>query len=118
EAAKRDVGTGQNQIPDMSYWTKSGSINLNSGWRRTPDGFIEQWGSSSASTSSSPGAITFPIAFPNAALSIQLTEKTGTGLGGNVCSWGLADNTLTKTGASVICTSPTTETCFFRAIGY
>ncbi|MDY8058782.1 phage tail protein, partial [Escherichia coli] len=33
EAAKRDVGIGANQIPDMSKWT---SLKADYGWRLTP----------------------------------------------------------------------------------
>ncbi|WP_407057080.1 gp53-like domain-containing protein [Citrobacter koseri] len=91
---------------------------MDGGWRIAPDGFIEQWGSSTSATSSSAGKITFPIAFPNAALSIQLTEKTNTGSGSSVTSWGLSDSSVTKTGANVICTSGSSETCFFFARGY
>ncbi|MFS4325396.1 phage tail protein, partial [Escherichia coli] len=32
EAAKRNVGTGENQIPDMSSYASG------SGWRKMPDG--------------------------------------------------------------------------------
>ncbi|EFP0193102.1 hypothetical protein IFX58_001977 [Escherichia coli] len=38
EAAKRNVGTGENQIPDMSAYSSG------SGWQKLPDGSIEQWG--------------------------------------------------------------------------
>lgn len=38
EAAKRNVGTGENQIPDMSSYASG------PGWRKMPDGTIEQWG--------------------------------------------------------------------------
>ncbi|MCU7231431.1 phage tail protein, partial [Escherichia coli] len=38
EAAKRDVGTGANQIPDMSSWTKG--ISTDAIWIRFPDGTI------------------------------------------------------------------------------
>ncbi|MDD8870960.1 phage tail protein, partial [Escherichia coli] len=37
EAAKRNVGTGENQIPDMSAYSSG------SGWQKLPDGSIEQW---------------------------------------------------------------------------
>ncbi|MDK2552842.1 phage tail protein, partial [Escherichia coli] len=33
EAAKRDVGNGQNQIPDMSAWECGGDTTT--GWRRS-----------------------------------------------------------------------------------
>ncbi|EFH8827782.1 phage tail protein [Escherichia coli] len=38
EAAKRNVGTGENQIPDMSSYASG------PGWRKMPDGTLEQWG--------------------------------------------------------------------------
>ncbi|MWF94082.1 phage tail protein, partial [Escherichia coli] len=37
EAAKRDVGTGANQIPDMS------SFGDGSGWCQLPNGKLLQW---------------------------------------------------------------------------
>ncbi|RAT16169.1 MULTISPECIES: gp53-like domain-containing protein [Lonsdalea] len=42
EAAKRGVGTGQNQIPDMSFFTGS---NETDGYVPFPGGLIMQWGS-------------------------------------------------------------------------
>lgn len=61
-AAARDVGTGANQIPDMSNFT-SGS-GANGWWRKGPDGVIEQYGliSNMSSTGITPA---FPIAFPS-----------------------------------------------------
>ncbi|WP_223825719.1 gp53-like domain-containing protein [Enterobacter roggenkampii] len=61
-AAARDVGTGANQIPDMSKFT-SGS-GANGWWRKGPDGVIEQYGliSNMSSTGITPA---FPIAFPS-----------------------------------------------------
>ncbi|WP_215740573.1 gp53-like domain-containing protein [Escherichia coli] len=58
EAAKRDVGIGANQIPDMSKWT---SLKADYGWRLTPDGFLEQWGRSNYGN----GDGDFVIPFPN-----------------------------------------------------
>ena len=61
-AAARDVGTGANQIPDMSKFT-SGS-GANGWWIKGPDGVIEQYGliSNMSSTGITPA---FPIAFPS-----------------------------------------------------
>ncbi|XAM69492.1 phage tail protein [Pantoea stewartii subsp. stewartii] len=69
EAAKRDVGTGANQMPDMSAWTQGGGTNA--GWRKTPDGFIEQWG---RATFADGANITLPIPFPNAFLTVAVTS--------------------------------------------
>lgn len=57
EAAKRNVGTGTNQIPDMSSFTSG------NGWCRYPDGTIFQRGISVAGAIGSPTFINFPIAF-------------------------------------------------------
>lgn len=58
-AAQWDVGTGANQIPDMSNFTSG------NGWCRYPDGTIFQRGISVAGAIGSPTFITFPIPFTN-----------------------------------------------------
>lgn len=59
EAAKRNVGTGANQIPDMS------SYSSGSGWQKLPDGSIEQWGRISFPGEHGPVSanVSFPIPF-------------------------------------------------------
>ncbi|WBZ03565.1 phage tail protein [Escherichia coli] len=58
EAAKRDVGTGNNQIPDM------GAFASGSGWFRLPGGYIVQFGTFSGNTTRFISGH-FPIPFPN-----------------------------------------------------
>lgn len=84
-AAQRDVGTGANQIPDMSAWASG------PGWRRTPDGFIEQFGG--INFPSSGGAATstwvaFPISFPTGNIDTLVVYDGGFG-DGNM--WGATD---------------------------
>ncbi|EKK7321637.1 phage tail protein [Escherichia coli] len=62
EAAKRDVGTGENQIPDMSAWKRNPISNR---WRKLPDGTIIQMGISASGPLGSPVNITLPISFSN-----------------------------------------------------
>ncbi|HIA3029665.1 TPA: gp53-like domain-containing protein [Escherichia coli] len=62
EAAKRDMGTGENQIPDMSAWKRNPSSNR---WRKLPDGTIIQMGISASGPLGSPVNITLPISFSN-----------------------------------------------------
>ncbi|WP_134715199.1 phage tail protein [Escherichia coli] len=62
EAAKRDVGTGENQIPDMSAWKRNPNSNR---WRKLPDGTIIQMGISASGPLGSPVNITLPISFSN-----------------------------------------------------
>lgn len=59
EAAKRNVGTGANQIPDMSSYASG------SGWRKMPDGSIEQWGGIRFPSEHEPVSanVSFPIPF-------------------------------------------------------
>ncbi|RZZ12856.1 hypothetical protein EXX22_06030 [Escherichia coli] len=59
EAAKRNVGTGENQIPDMSSYASG------SGWRKMPDGSIEQWGEIRFPGEHEPVSanVSFPIPF-------------------------------------------------------
>ncbi|WP_395264894.1 hypothetical protein V1605_18265 [Enterobacter soli] len=56
-AAKKDIGTGAGQIPDMS------SFASGTGWTRLPNGKILQWGSYTNPGSVATGTITFPIPF-------------------------------------------------------
>lgn len=66
EAAKRNVGTGANQIPDMS------SFPSGSSWFQLPSGYIVQMFSMNvygADTNGTTG--NFPIAFPSNALAIS-----------------------------------------------
>lgn len=58
EAAKRDVGIGDNQIPDM------GAFASGSGWFRLPGGYIVQFGTFSGNTTRFISGH-FPIPFPN-----------------------------------------------------
>ena len=58
EAAKRNVGTGDNQIPDM------GAFASGSGWFRLPGGYIVQFGTFSGNATRFISGH-FPIPFPN-----------------------------------------------------
>ncbi|EAM3719758.1 gp53-like domain-containing protein [Salmonella enterica subsp. enterica] len=58
EAAKRGVGTGDNQIPDM------GAFASGSGWFRLPGGYIVQFGTFAGNTTRFISGH-FPIPFPN-----------------------------------------------------
>ncbi|HEN3464083.1 TPA: tail fiber protein, partial [Yersinia enterocolitica] len=68
DAAKRSVGTGVNQIPDMSSFTSSFAQN---GYFKFPGGLIIQWGEVTGSTTGTVPA-NFPIPFPNALMSTAL----------------------------------------------
>lgn len=78
-AATKSVGTGAGQIPDMSAftgaWTGGGGtpIVTGAGWRKGPDGVIEQWGVFGFAVNSTGTNVVFPTPFPNKVESIVLT---------------------------------------------
>ena len=78
EAAKRNVGTGENQIPDMSSYASG------SGWRKMPDGSIEQWGR--ISFPSEHGPVSANVSFP-----IPFTQTPGIVI---VCDGGFGGGTM------------------------
>ncbi|EFD0308160.1 phage tail protein [Escherichia coli] len=87
EAAKRNVGTGENQIPDMSSYASG------SGWRKMPDGSIEQWGRINFPTNAAAVStnVTFPIPFTQEP-DVVIVYDGGFG-GGNM--WGATNWTRT-----------------------
>ncbi|HDP1495748.1 TPA: phage tail protein [Escherichia coli] len=74
EAAKRDVGTGENQIPDMA------SFASGDGWMKLPNGKILQYGRGAVTPTLSTQTmrITFPIPFPKKA-DIAILTHSGDG---------------------------------------
>ncbi|HGT5494800.1 TPA: phage tail protein, partial [Escherichia coli] len=71
EAAKRNVGTGANQIPDMGSFMLSASVP---GYQKLPSGLIIQWGPIDVSLTSQDTVTYFPIAFPNRCLRVFATQ--------------------------------------------
>ncbi|EOM7898411.1 gp53-like domain-containing protein [Escherichia albertii] len=71
EAAKRDVGTGENQIPDMA------SFASGDGWMKLPNGKILQYGRGAVTPTLSTKTmrITFSIPFPKKADCAMLTHS-------------------------------------------
>lgn len=76
-AASRSVGSGTNQVPDMSLFTSS---KITSGWQRLPGGLIIQWGQADNAASATSTA-NYPIAFPNSCLQVS---ASGFQVAGNV----------------------------------
>lgn len=110
-AALRDVGTGENQIPDMSAWASG------EGWRRTPDGYIEQWGVLQQNSNVTQ-KLTFPIPFTTAVHNICLTETTQSTTPVNISTWGFNQDSLTLTDVTVMCSKTNIgEYLYWRALG-
>ncbi|MEB8322270.1 phage tail protein [Escherichia coli] len=98
EAAKRNVGTGSGQIPDMSSF--SGSI-ASKGYQKLPGGLIIQWGAGDAGTGyvgSTGNEMNFPIAFPSQCFQVVTSYDNG---GGKIVA-GAAGN-MTRTGFLLRC---------------
>ena len=78
EAAKRDVGTGDNQIPDMgSFMLSVSSV----GYQKLPSGLILQWGSIGTTDIPKDLVTHFPIAFPNRCLRVLVSQDYTPGSG-------------------------------------
>ncbi|WP_141034524.1 gp53-like domain-containing protein [Escherichia coli] len=71
EAAKRDVGTGENQIPDMASFANG------DGWMKLPNGKILQYGRGAVTPTLSTQTmrITFSIPFPKKVDCAMLTHS-------------------------------------------
>ncbi|MCK7281644.1 gp53-like domain-containing protein [Enterobacter chengduensis] len=83
EAAKRNVGNGANQIPDMGSFSSSlGSP----GFQKLPSGLIIQWGLASGASSYT---VTFPVSFPGRVLMLMAIPHTTSAAG--VASVGIAN---------------------------
>ncbi|WP_414651202.1 gp53-like domain-containing protein [Escherichia coli] len=77
EAAKRDVGTGSGQIPDMSRFASALS---SSGYQKLPSGLIIQWGAAVAGIGGTGGTgnvVSFPVAFPRYCAQIITSYDNG-----------------------------------------
>lgn len=72
-AATKNVGTGSNQLPDMTSFAASLS---GSGWQKLPGGLIIQWGQV-LSNSGGFAPWTYPIAFSTACFHVYATPFVG-----------------------------------------
>lgn len=63
EASRRDIGTGLNQVPDMSFFASAfGGAN---GYCKLPNGVILQCAAISGIPAGGSLEVTYPIPFPN-----------------------------------------------------
>lgn len=83
EAAKRNVGNGQNQIPDMAAFASSLS---STGFQKLPSGLIIQWGIVSGASNYT---VTYPVTFPNRSLALLAVPHTTSVVG--ISAMGIAN---------------------------
>ena len=88
-AATKDVGTGENQIPDMS------SFGSGSGWSQLPNGKLLQWGTYTGSATS--GTINFPVPFPSSVGRVIMSLSGTSADAGSIAYVVQDDNSLSKT---------------------
>ena len=116
EAAKRDVGTGANQMPDMSAWQKSASGRIK--WRRFPDGTLIQVGISSAGLLGAPVNVTLPISFGDASYGVVASYDNARV--GTTTVPGFAALPVSGSQFALMCDTPTTgnaQFAYWIAIG-
>ncbi|MES0296913.1 carbohydrate-binding protein [Citrobacter amalonaticus] len=88
-AATKDVGTGENQIPDMS------SFGSGSGWSQLPNGKLLQWGTYTGSATT--GTINFPVPFPISVGRVIMSLSGTSADAGSIAYVLQDDNSLSKT---------------------
>lgn len=80
EAAKRTVGTGTNQIPDMNSFPFAGR------WFKQPNGWMIQVGAVTLPQGVASGTSTYPVPFPNACVGTVITGLTANGVNPGILS--------------------------------
>ncbi|WP_318385933.1 phage tail protein [Enterobacter sp.] len=74
DAAKRVVGNGLNQIPDMSSFPYGGR------WFKQPNGWMVQVGAVTLPQGVASGTSTYPVPFPTACIGTVITGLTASGV--------------------------------------
>ncbi|HHH0288228.1 TPA: hypothetical protein ACPZMX_002772 [Yersinia enterocolitica] len=114
-AALRDVGTGENQIPDMSAFSYLITGVGQPGYTFLPNGLLLQWGT--ILPSASDISTSFPILFPTTIFAVLATSGYTAGAGtAGVSSIGTAINPSVR-GSFVSRNSSPTLGGRFLAIG-
>lgn len=105
-AAKKDVGTGVGQVPDMSAFASLSGDAVTPGYTYLPNGILFQWGTIAASANDV--STTFPVLFPNGIITIMAVSAytPGTGTSG-VSAIGTSINTALRGSFTSRNTSPT-----------
>lgn len=99
-ASRRNVGTGANQIPDMSSFAST--LNM-PGVARLPGGFKLMWVLGNTNSSGAADVV-FPTSFDVFGLGAIAIERNPYAWGAGISNtWAIQLSTLTKTGVQAIC---------------
>ncbi|HHA1245629.1 TPA: hypothetical protein ACOELX_004672 [Enterobacter roggenkampii] len=99
-ASRRNVGTGANQIPDMSSFAST--LNM-PGVARFPGGFKLMWVLGNTNSSGAADVV-FPTSFDVSGLGAVVIERNPYAWGAGISNtWAIQLSTLTKTGVQAIC---------------
>lgn len=99
-ASRRNVGTGANQIPDMSSFAST--LNM-PGVARFPGGFKLMWVLGNTNSSGAADVV-FPTSFDVFGLGAVVIERNPYAWGAGISNtWAIQLSTLTKTGVQAIC---------------
>jgi hypothetical protein len=111
-AATPPAGDSSTKVATTA-WIDSDSDVVSTGYYTYPNGLIEQWGYD-ARGGSSPEAITFPLAVPNAVFTIHLTSKVASG--GSLGQQSVVSGDPTTTGFNLSHADSSVGT-YWRALG-
>jgi len=113
DAAKKTVGNGTGQLPDMSFFS---AVKSGNGYTRLPNGLILQWGYGSF-TQKATTVVVLPIEFPTAGVAVMACKGSSLPLSGE---YGVgaqfrnkASFDLTNTGSG-----STSQGIYWLALGY
>jgi len=81
DAAKKTVGNGAGQLPDMSFFS---IVRSGNGYCKFPNGLILQWGFGSYAQQSTT-VVTLPVAFPTGGFTVVANKGSSIPLKGEYC---------------------------------
>ena len=81
DAAKKTVGNGAGQLPDMSFFS---IVRSGNGYCKFPSGLILQWGFGSYAQQSTT-VVTLPVAFPTGGFTVVANKGSSIPLKGEYC---------------------------------
>jgi len=113
EAAKKDVGNGAGQVPDMSFFA---AVKNGNGYSKLPNGIILQWGYGSFAQQTTT-LVTLPVAYPNAGFVVLANKGSSVPLNGE---YSIGVQFRDKSSFYLSCTGPgsTQQGVWWLAVGY